>query len=116
MFVNKEKIKNRAFVFGKSILKVVNFLVLWGIFFTIATTLFTKKTFGDVSLPQMLFFMMYNNTEGVESELVYKIIFYMGVFPLFGALAVLFVLKKYIMANFCFVIQRFGFCIFYFCF
>ncbi len=94
MFVNKEKITNRAFVFGKSILKMVNFLVLWGIFFTIATTLFTKKTFGDVSLPQMLFFMMYNNTEGVESELVYKIIFYMGVFPLFGALAVLFVLKK----------------------
>ena len=44
---------------AKIFVDVVNFLGLLICFFVLSTVRFTKETFGDVSLPQLLFFVFY---------------------------------------------------------
>ncbi|MBR5598518.1 MAG: sulfatase-like hydrolase/transferase [Alphaproteobacteria bacterium] len=86
--------KKLALNFMKGLGSVVNFLLLFSLFFIISTTHYAKATFGDVSLPQLLFFTFYGGSDGVESTLVYDVIKNVFVVPCLATVFCLVIWKK----------------------
>ena len=58
---------------GKLFISVFNIILLWGIFFVLSCCLYTKYTWGTVSLPQLLFFVQSGLSEGVELKLLIEV-------------------------------------------
>lgn len=79
---------------AKIFVDVVNFLGLLICFFVLSTVRFTKETFGDVSLPQLLFFVFYGGSEGVETELVNDVVMKVFLIPFLGTCGVFYFLRK----------------------
>ncbi len=75
-------------------LNVVNLILWFGIFSVISLTFYTKETWGNVNLPQLLFFVQSFSFQGVEKALIYEILIYCIALPLFAGCLLLYFFKK----------------------
>ena len=61
------EMNNMAIRIGKISIDVVNFLMMYFVVFILIVVTWTKHTFGDVSLPQLLFFLIYKRCHKYDS-------------------------------------------------
>ena len=94
MFDKMKNIKKFFVIYGNIFLNVFNVLFFYFFVTFLSVLSYTKNTFGDVSLPQLLFFTIYRDATGVENSLVYDVVFYMFIKPFLLTLVLFFVLKK----------------------
>ena len=88
------EMNNMAIRIGKISIDVVNFLMMYFVVFILIVVTWTKHAFGDVSLPQLLFFLIYGGSEGVETSVVLGAVWNVACLPLLMALYLFYVFKK----------------------
>ena len=91
---NLSDTKNMAMKIGKISIDVVNFLMIYFVVFILIVVTWTKYVFGDVSLPQLLFFLIYGGSEGVEISVVLGAVWNVVCLPLLMTLYLFYVFKK----------------------
>ncbi len=79
----------------EKIISIFNAILLWGMLFVLSCCLYTKTTWGTVSLPQLLFFARSGLSEGVELKLMLEVIGWCFILPVVLTPLILFCLKKY---------------------
>ena len=55
---------------GNALGAVFNAVFLWAVLFVISCCLYTKHTWGTVSLPQLIFFAQSGTADGIEQRLI----------------------------------------------
>lgn len=76
------------------LLSICNFFIILLFWIILNFIIYTKNTFGDVSFPQLFFFIIYGGTEGVEHNLIRDIICCLIIIPIVLTVAIFFALKK----------------------
>jgi len=94
MFRENFEMNSMAIKIGKISIDVVSFLMLYFVVFILIVVTWTKHTFGDVSMPQLLFFWIYGGTEGVETSVVLSTILYVIFLPLLGSFCLFYIFRK----------------------
>ncbi len=88
------EIKNVALKMGESGKDAVNFLLMLFVVFILLLVCWTKHEFGDVSLPQLLFFLMYDGSSGVDLRVVLEAVGVVVCLPIIITCGVFYFCKK----------------------
>ena len=67
---------------GNALGAVFNAVFLWAVLFVISCCLYTKHTWGTVSLPQLIFFAQSGTADGIEQRLIFEIVGYCLALPI----------------------------------
>ena len=88
------EIKNVALKMGELGKDTVNFLLMLFVVFILLLVCWTKHEFGDVSLPQLLFFLMYDGSSGVDLRVVLEAVGVVVCLPIIITCGVFYFCKK----------------------
>ena len=84
---------------GNALGAVFNAVFLWAVLFVISCCLYTKHTWGTVSLPQLIFFAQSGTADGIEQRLIFEIVGYCLALPIALTWLLLYAVKKYAKAK-----------------
>lgn len=94
MTAKEEKLQKIFMSLGHYALDIINLFLWFSIFSIVSIAFYTKETWGNVNLPQLLFFAQSFSFQGVEEDLIYDILIYCLILPLLASSLLLYFFKK----------------------